>query len=61
VQVLLDLWLWIPDLPLTRQSGMTCEFSTVMLGLVPGIYVLGRAHEGVDGRDKPGHDERCGW
>jgi len=30
-----------------------------MPGLVPGIHVL-RAYkrEGVDGRDKPGHDER---
>jgi len=29
----------------------------VMPGLVPGIHVLA-AREGVDGRDKPGHD---GW
>jgi hypothetical protein len=30
-----------------------------MPGLVPGIHVLFRleAIEGVDGRDKPGHDE----
>ena len=27
-----------------------------MPGLVPGIHVLGSAKEGVDGRDKPGHD-----
>ena len=30
--------------------------STVMPGLVPGIHVL--LQEGVDGRDKPGHDEK---
>jgi hypothetical protein len=24
--------------------------------LVPGIHVLGAASQGVDGRDKPGHD-----
>ena len=29
--------------------------STVMPGLVPGIHVLWV--KGVDGRDKPGHDE----
>ena len=28
-----------------------------MPGLVPGIYALLRYNEGVDGRDKPGHDE----
>jgi hypothetical protein len=28
-----------------------------MPGLVPGIHVVGRARLGVDGRDKPGHDE----
>jgi hypothetical protein len=29
----------------------------VMPGLVPGIHVLNRSRkEGVDGRDKPGHD-----
>jgi hypothetical protein len=28
-----------------------------MPGLVPGIHVLA-ASEDVDGRDKPGHDER---
>jgi hypothetical protein len=28
----------------------------VMPGLVPGIHVLGTARQGVDGRDKPGHD-----
>jgi hypothetical protein len=34
---------------------------TVMPGLVPGIHVLlskGRRKEDMDGRDKPGHDER---
>ncbi|MFK4510385.1 hypothetical protein ABIF81_005563 [Bradyrhizobium daqingense] len=28
-----------------------------MPGLVPGIHVLGAAVKGVDGRDKPGHDD----
>ncbi|MEY9879932.1 hypothetical protein ABIA43_001466 [Bradyrhizobium sp. USDA 328] len=27
-----------------------------MPGLVPGIHVLCAAWNGVDGRDKPGHD-----
>jgi len=27
-------------------------------GLVPGIHVLA-AKQGVDGRDKPGHDDCC--
>src|SRR4051812_49282364 len=30
----------------------------VMPGLVPGIHDLLRDKVGVDGRDKPGHDER---
>ncbi|SFP99138.1 hypothetical protein SAMN05216330_11349 [Bradyrhizobium sp. Ghvi] len=29
-----------------------------MPGLVPGIHVLRAVRQGVDGRDKPGHDER---
>jgi hypothetical protein len=29
----------------------------VMPGLVPGIHVLARGNEDVDGRVKPGHDE----
>jgi hypothetical protein len=30
-----------------------------MPGLVPGIHVLGRFRKkDVDGRDKPGHDEK---
>jgi hypothetical protein len=29
-----------------------------MPGLVPGIHVLTEAKEDVDGRVKPGHDER---
>ena len=32
-----------------------------MLGLVPGIHVFGAAKQVVDGRDKPGHDERGGY
>ena len=31
----------------------------VMPGLVPGIHVLRLAFIDVDGRDKPGHDEKC--
>jgi hypothetical protein len=27
-----------------------------MPGLVPGIHAFGAAKQGVDGRDKPGHD-----
>jgi hypothetical protein len=27
-----------------------------MPGLVPGIHVLGATKQGVDGRNKPGHD-----
>jgi hypothetical protein len=30
------------------------EVSSVMPGFMPGIHVL----KGVDGRDKPGHDEK---
>ena len=37
---------------------MTTYPSAVMPGLVPGIHVLLYAClKGVDGRDKPGHDE----
>jgi len=28
-----------------------------MPGLVPGIHVVPRAQDDVDGRDKPGHDD----
>jgi hypothetical protein len=28
-----------------------------MPGLVPGIHVFATGNKGVDGRDKPGHDE----
>jgi hypothetical protein len=31
---------------------------SVMPGLVPGIHVLPALPKGVDGRDKPGHDEQ---
>jgi len=42
---------------------MSCEFrddlSLVMPGLVPGIHVFASANrKDVDGRDKPGHDEK---
>jgi hypothetical protein len=29
-----------------------------MPGLVPGIHAFKMRNQGVDGRDKPGHDER---
>ena len=31
-------------------------WTVIMPGLVPGIHVLRSAWQGVDGRDKPGHD-----
>jgi hypothetical protein len=36
------------------------DFTThaVMPGLVPGIHALAAKKQDVDGRDKPGHDER---
>jgi hypothetical protein len=46
--------------PETHQHRSSCSrntLSSVMPGLVPGIHVVGRARLGVDGRDKPGHDE----
>jgi hypothetical protein len=30
-----------------------------MPGLVPGIHEFQFSVKGVDGRDKPGHDEKC--
>jgi len=30
----------------------------VMPGVVPGIHILPELGKNVDGRDKPGHDER---
>jgi len=38
-------------------STYVASLSAVMPGLVPGIHALLCAKEGVDGRDKPGHDE----
>jgi hypothetical protein len=35
-------------------------FSFVMPGLEPGIHALESPNSDVDGRDKPGHDERMG-
>jgi len=41
---------------------MLKAFSVVMPGLVPGIHVFEHAAgQGVDGRDKPGHDEARGF
>jgi hypothetical protein len=36
------------------------EFKFVMPGLVPGIHIFPFCNEGVDGRDKPGHDGATG-
>jgi hypothetical protein len=33
------------------------DLSTVMPGLVPGIHAFRTVTQGVDGRDKPGHDD----
>jgi hypothetical protein len=33
----------------------------VMPGLVPGIHALLCGGKGVDGRDKPGHDDGQGY
>ena len=45
------------------KSPWTCcwwsEDGTRMPGLVPGIHVLLHLSESVDGRDKPGHDEKA--
>ena len=39
-------------------TGEMHGLSTVMPGFMPGIHVLLRKlKKGVDGRDKPGHDE----
>jgi hypothetical protein len=35
-------------------------FNVVMAGLVPAIHVERRVRNGVDARDKPGHDELVG-
>jgi hypothetical protein len=35
---------------------MAATVSTVMPGLVPGIHAFLSFSQGVDGRDKPGHD-----
>jgi hypothetical protein len=43
-------------------GGISLQFSElvaqflVMPGLVPGIHVFRWVNQGVDGRDKPGHD-----
>jgi len=44
-----------------RRIGLTHSLSAIMPGLVrsvPGIHVLRAASKAVDGRDKPGHDEK---
>ncbi|RTE95126.1 hypothetical protein D6B98_05105 [Bradyrhizobium sp. LVM 105] len=41
-----------------RQSGDTAPQKVIVMpGLVPGIHVLRAAWQGVDGRDRPGHDD----
>jgi hypothetical protein len=40
-----------------KWSGLAAD--TVMPGLVPGIHVFAATKQkNVDGRDKPGHDEK---
>jgi hypothetical protein len=43
--------------PRVARIPFNVAISTVMPGLVPGIHALLYEKEGVDGRDKPGHDE----
>jgi hypothetical protein len=38
--------------------GIITVEAFVMPGLVPGIHVFARGITDVDGRDKPGHDEK---
>jgi len=38
------------------ERTMSSMSNSVMPGLVPGIHVFLAFQEGVDGRDKPGHD-----
>jgi hypothetical protein len=41
------------------QQNQALSAELVMPGLVPGIHVFGlRGKKDVDGRDKPGHDEK---
>ncbi len=40
----------------SRQATLDMSYS-VMPGLVPGIHVVLSVPDGVDGRDKPGHDD----
>jgi hypothetical protein len=48
---------WYSGSGLFRQPSRLSPL--VMAGLVPGIHVLtANNKEDVDGRDKPGHDER---
>jgi hypothetical protein len=42
-----------------RQRSQACAYC-VNLSALPGIHVF-RPEEGVDGRDKPGHDELKEW
>ncbi|MGJ4901983.1 hypothetical protein ACQR0V_10465 [Bradyrhizobium sp. HKCCYLS2058] len=42
------------------QHDLSLEFGSfpaVMAGLFPAIHVVRRAKNGVDARDKPGHDD----
>jgi hypothetical protein len=43
---------------LWRASKGDGRTSVVMPGLVPGIHAFGHMRQGVDGRDKPGHDNK---
>ncbi|MEF3367053.1 hypothetical protein V3H18_10965 [Methylocystis sp. 9N] len=42
---------------IARSGANDCNLSAVMPGLAPGIHEMAAAHDGVDGRDKPGHDD----
>jgi len=45
-----------------KQQELGFLAKLVMPGLVPGIHVLlPLSQEDVDGRDKPGHDEKAIW
>jgi hypothetical protein len=42
----------------SREHWNGARQNVVMSGLVPGIHVLRAASKDVDGRDRPGHDDR---
>ncbi len=49
----------VPAIHVLRTGGIGVLLRLVMPGLVPGVHVLVHlGKKGVDGRDKPGHDEK---